>query len=88
MKDKIDVTRPLGVVFDKVLIPWRPLLLRVACEHALQADAHAFYVVYRAPASSVEEVKAYDAVCVDVRMPWYGMRFIFHEDYFGGLKYV
>lgn len=39
------VPRPLRVVSDEVIVTLRPLLLRVARQHALQTDAHALDVV-------------------------------------------
>jgi hypothetical protein len=47
MKDEVDVPRPLGVVPHEVVITLRSLLLGVAREHALQADAYALDVVDR-----------------------------------------
>lgn len=54
MENKIDIARPLRVVFDKVLISRRALILGVARQHALQAYAHALYIVYRTPALAVK----------------------------------
>ena len=88
MKHKVNIPRPLRIVFDEVVVARRPLLLCVACKHALQADTNAFNIVYGAPACSVEKVEADDAVCVNVWVPWYWMRLVLHKDYFGGLRSV
>lgn len=68
MKDKINISRPLSVIPHKVLISLRPLLLRVARQHTLETDTHAFDVVDGGPAGAVEQVEADDAVGVDVRV--------------------
>lgn len=85
MKDKINISRPLSVIPHKVLISLRPLLLRVARQHTLKTDTHAFDVVDGGPAGAVEQVEADDAVGVDVWVPGYGVGFVAEEDYFGGL---
>ena len=86
MKDKINISRPLSVVPDKVLISLWPLLLRVARQHTLKTDTYAFDVVDWGPAGAVEQVEADDAVGVDVWVPGYGVGFVAQEDYFGSLK--
>lgn len=86
VKDKANISRPLRVVSDEVIVSLRPFLLRVTREHALQADTYALDVVYWRPALSVKEVEADDAVGVDVRVPGYGMGVVLDEDYFGGLR--
>jgi hypothetical protein len=85
VEDEVDISRPLRVVPDEVLVSWRSLLLRVAREHALQTDADALHVVYGAPAGSVEKVEADDAVGVNVRVPRYWVCVVLDEDYFGSL---
>lgn len=87
VEDEVDIPRPLSIVLDEVIVPWRPLLLGVACKHALQTDADTLHIVYGAPAGSVEKVEADDAVGVDVRVPGYWVRIVLDEDYFGGLLY-
>jgi hypothetical protein len=47
MKHKVDIPRSLCIVPDKVIIPLWALLLSIAREHTLQADAYALDVVYR-----------------------------------------
>jgi hypothetical protein len=83
MEHEADIPWTLGVVLDKVLVARRPLLLRVAGQHTLQADADALDVVDGAPALAVEEVETYDAVGVDVWVPgdWVGV--VADEDDFG-----
>ena len=68
MVEKVNVFRPQAVGFHKLLVPWRPLVLGVAREHALQAHANALNILYWAPALLAEEVQADDAVAVDVRV--------------------
>lgn len=87
VKGKLDVPRPRCVVPYEVLVAWWPLLLRVAREHALETHADALYVVHGAPAGSVEEVEADNAVGVDVWVPRYGMRVVLNEDHFRSLMY-
>lgn len=86
MKHEVDIPRPLRIIPDEILIALRPLLLRVTCQHTLQANTHAFDVVDRGPAGAVEQVEADDAVGVDVRVPGYRVGFVAEEDYFGGLR--
>lgn len=88
MKDETYVPWSLRVVPDKVLVSRWSLLLGVAREHTLETDAHALYVMHWTPPLSVEEVEADDAVRIDVRMPRYGVRLVFHEDYFRSLAGV
>jgi hypothetical protein len=88
MKHKTDVSRSLRIVPDKILIPRRPLLLCITCEHTLQTNTHALDIMHWAPPLSIEQVKADDAVGVDVRVPWNGVRLIFYEDYFGSLDSI
>ena len=78
---EIDIPRPSVVVPAKVLVAFRPLVPRIARQHALQAHANALHALHRAPSGLVEEIQAYDAVAVDVRVdgnlarrpvfPWY-----------------
>lgn len=53
MKHKVDIFWPLLVVLNEVLVSRRPFVLRVARQHALQADAYTLDVVYGGPALSV-----------------------------------
>jgi hypothetical protein len=85
MEHKVDIPWPLRVIPDKVLVPLRPLLLRIAREHTLQTDAYALDVVDGRPAGAVEQVEADDAVGVDVWVPGYWVGVVFLEYYFGGL---
>ena len=64
--EKVNVFRPQAVGFHKLLVPWRPLVLGVPREHALQAHADALNILYWAPALLTEEVQADDAVGVYV----------------------
>jgi hypothetical protein len=44
------------------------LSLCVARQHALDTDTHALHVMHRAPSLRVQQVQAYNAVAVDVRV--------------------
>lgn len=88
VENKAYVPWPLRVVPDEIVVSRRPFLLCVACEHALQTDTHAFYIVNRAPALFVEQIEADDTVGVDMWVPGYWMRLVLDEDYFGGLRRV
>jgi len=66
----------------KVLIPRRPLVLGIARQHALQTDAHALDVMYRAPSLAIEQVETDDAVGVDVRVHGDWVCCVFDEDDF------
>jgi hypothetical protein len=86
VEHKVEVPSLAGVeMLDEIGIAGRPLLLRVAGQHALQADTNALDVVYGTPALSVEEVEAYDTVGVDVRVVRDRMSVILDEDDFGSL---
>lgn len=65
---KPDIPRPLRVQPHKVVVPGRPLVLRVARQHALQAHAHALDVLHGRPAGRAEQIETDDAVAVDVRV--------------------
>ena len=65
---EIDVPRPLPIVPTEILVPFRPLVPRVARQYALQAHAHALDALHGAPAGFVEQIQADDAIAVDVRM--------------------
>lgn len=69
----------------KLLVAFGPLGLGVAGEHALEAHAYGFDVLDGAPALGAEQVKAYYAVGVYVRMEGYlAGRILFdHEVGFG-----
>ena len=85
MEHKVNIPWPLRIIFDKVLVPLRPLPPCIACKHALQTDAHAFNALYWRPALSVEEIETDNAVRVDMRMPGYWVLAVFQENYFGRL---
>jgi len=83
MEDEADIPRPLLVVSYKVLISRWSLLLRVACKHTLQAHTYTLYVMDRRPTRTVEQVKANDAIRINVWVPRDGMSFVAKEHYFG-----
>lgn len=66
MINKTDIPRPLGIMPHKLLIPFRPFVLRVSRQHALDTHAYALHILHRAPAGGAEKVEADDAVGVDV----------------------
>lgn len=68
MINKTNIPRPLGITPHKLLIPLRPLVLRVPRQHALDTHADALDVLHRAPPRRAEQVEADDAVGVDVRV--------------------
>lgn len=64
--NKPNIPGPLRIPPHKLLIPRRPLGPRVPRQHALDAHAHAFDILNGAPALGPKEIKADDAVAVDV----------------------
>lgn len=68
VKIEANVSWPLGVSANKVLVARRPLCLVVAGEHALQAHTHALHIVDGAPALAIKQVEADDSVAVDMRV--------------------
>jgi len=83
MEDEADIPRPLLVVPYKVLISRWSLLLRIAGKHTLQAHTYTLYVMDRRPTRTVEQVKANDAIRINVWVPRDGMSFVAKEHYFG-----
>ena len=73
MEVEVDISRSSRIASHKVFIALRPLVLCIACEHALQTYANALHIVYRTPRLSVKQIEADDAVGVDVRVHRYGM---------------
>lgn len=63
---EVDIAGSLAVGPNEVSIARRPLVLRVAGQHALEAHAHALDVLDGAPALRAEQVKTYDAIRVDM----------------------
>lgn len=43
--DESNVPRPLRISPDKILIAWRPLIFRIASQHALEAHAYRLHVL-------------------------------------------
>ena len=84
MEKEIAILRSLRVIFHEILVAWRPFLLCVACQHALQADTNTLYIVDRTPALTVKQVKTDDAIRVDVWVPRYRVRVVLDENHFGG----
>lgn len=80
---EIDVSGPQSVALDEFIVAWRPLILCVASQHALKTHADALNILHRTPALLAEQIKAYNAVRVDVRMYWYGSVWQLDEGHFG-----
>lgn len=66
--DEPDISGPLGVSADKLLVAGGAFILGVPREHALDAHADALDVLDGAPALGAEQVEADDAIGVDVRV--------------------
>lgn len=66
--DESDISRPLRISADELLVAGGTLILSVARQHALDAHADALDVVDGAPALGAEQVQADDAVGVYVRV--------------------
>lgn len=88
--NKPDIPGPLRIPPHKLLIPRRPLSPRVPRQHALDAHAHALDVLNGAPALGPKEIKADDAVAVDVGVEGDGAGGLGEgeEGYFGGFCWV
>lgn len=65
---KVDVFWSETVASDELLVSGRPLVLGIARQHALEAHAYALDVLDRTPALVAQEIEAYDAVGINVRM--------------------
>src|SRR5438105_7008455 len=63
---EIDVPRAQSISPHKVLIAWRPLVLGVSCQHALNAHAYTLDVLDWAPSLASQQIKANYAVRVYV----------------------
>lgn len=68
VEDEAHVSNSPPVVADNILVSLRPLVLRVACKHALNANTNTLCTLDRAPALARQEVQAYNTVGVDVRV--------------------
>ena len=73
MEVEVDVPRSPRIVPHEVLISRWPLILRIACEHALQTYANTLHIMYGTPRLPVKQIEADDAVGVNVRVHGYGM---------------
>ena len=71
---KVNVARPLTVGPNKLGVSRWTLILGIASQHALETHANTLDILYGAPALGPEEVKANNAIGIDVRM--YGYRSI------------
>lgn len=85
MKHEVDVSWPLLIRPDEVLVSGRTFALRIARQHTLQSHADAFHIVHRTPSGLVEEVEADDSVRVDMRVYGDRVSFVADEDDFGCL---
>lgn len=66
--DEPDISGPLRVSADKLLVAGGTLVLGVARQHALDAHADALNIVDGAPALGAQQIETDDAVGVDVRV--------------------
>ena len=66
--DEPDVSGPLCVPANEILVAGGTLVFGVARQHALDAHADALDVVHGAPALVAKQVEADDTVGVDVRV--------------------
>lgn len=69
---EVDVFRAQAVASDEFFVSRWAFVLGIACQHTLQAHAHALHILNRAPALLAQKVKTDDAVRVDMRV--YGYR--------------
>ena len=81
---ELDVLRPRLVCADEVGVAFGTVVFCVAREHALDAHTYALNILYGAPARGAQEVQAYDAVRVDVRVHGYRPALLLREDDLGG----
>jgi hypothetical protein len=88
MEHKVNIPWPLRIIPDEILIPLRPLLLRITRQHALQTHTDALDIVDGRPTRAVEQVEADDAVGIDVRVPGDGVVGVANEGDFWGLRDV
>lgn len=85
MEQPPHILRPQLVPFDELLVAWRPLVLAVPREHALEAHADALDVLHGRPALPIQQVEADEAVGVDVRVDGDGAIGVLDKDDFGGV---
>jgi len=85
---KINISRSSPIIGHELLIPLRPLILRVPRQHALQTHAYALYVLDGRPALLAEEVETDYAVRVDVRVDGYWAVRAEVEGYFWGFNRI
>ena len=72
MINKTNIPRPLGIVPDKLLVPFRPLVLGVPCQHALNTHADTLDILYGAPAGGAKKVQTDYPIGVNVWVDWDG----------------
>ena len=68
--DKVDVTDATAVGGNKFLVAGGSLITIVGGKHALKAHADALNCLYWRPTGGTQEVKADNAIAVDVGMHW------------------
>ena len=67
---EVDVLRALCISPHEILITRWSLILCVTRQHALDAHAHTFHILYRTPPLSTQQIQADDAIRVDMRVDW------------------
>jgi hypothetical protein len=65
---EVDVLWTLCISPHEILITRRPLILRVAREHALNAHAHALHILDRTPPLATQQIQADNAIGVNMWM--------------------
>ena len=65
---ELNVPRTKSIAPHKFLIPWRTLVLGVACQHALNAHTDALHVLYWTPTLLTKKIETNKAVGIYVRV--------------------
>jgi hypothetical protein len=60
--EELDIAWSLPISPHKLFVSRWPFVKRIACQHTLNAHAHAFSILNRAPAFGAEQVEADDAI--------------------------
>lgn len=65
-----DIPNTTAIIRHELTVTRRPLILRVSCQHTLDAHADALDCLHGGPAGGAEQIEADDAVAVDVGVHW------------------
>jgi acyl-coenzyme A synthetase/AMP-(fatty) acid ligase len=63
---EVDIPWSSSIVRHKIRISFRPFILRVSRQHALQAHTNTLHILNRRPSLLTEKIQADDSVRVDV----------------------